>query len=482
VNSVNKKQNINRGKLFIQNMLVFGLSTVLTKLVPLIMLPIITAYLVDTADYGRYDMFLTIVEFGTNIAVLGLYDAMFREYFERDELQYKKTVTSTAITIVLISGISTFIILALLNKPFSKLFLGDFNSGKIVILAGFAVVLSSAERILAAPLKMENRRKMIIVLGVGGAVLHYAIAMAFVLMGMNYSGMIYANLVYVAIMVMIYVILNRYFFEIGTINNSVAKTLLKIGIPLMPTFIIYWVFHAMDKIMITNMIGLGDEGIYSVGAKVAQISQIIYTAFSMGWQYFAFSTMKDRDQVELNSKVMYYLSIASYAAFICISFLSDWIFSTFFRGDYSQGVIVFPYLFLSPLILMLFQVIGNQTIVYKKSYLNTISLLFGALTNLILNYILIRAIGIKGAAIATLLSYIVSFGAMIIIAIKNKWIIINRQFVLITIITTIFLAVSIFAPRFIQNVCGFISLAAIILITKDDIKRLMDNLIMHKEA
>lgn len=470
---MNEKQTQNRGKLFIQNMVVFGFSTVLTKLVPLIMLPIITAYLVDTADYGRYDMFLTIVEFGTNIAVLGLYDAMFREFFEKDELSYKKTVTSTALNIVLISGVATFCILTALNKLFSKLFLGDYASGKIVIIAGFVVLLSSAERILAAPLKMENKRKIIVLLGVGGAIFHYAIAMAFVLMGMNYSGMIYANVLYIAVMVVVYVVLNHRHFELGRVNGDVAKTLLKIGIPLMPTFIIYWVFHAMDKIMITNMMGLGDVGIYSVGSKVAQISQIIYTAFSMGWQYFAFSTMKDKDQIELNSKVMKYLSLASYVGFIIVTFADDFIFETFFRGDYVQGIVVFPYLFLSPLILMLYQVIGNQTIVYKKSYLNTISLLAGAATNLVLNYVLIQSIGIKGAAIATLFSYIVSFVCMILIALRHKWLVLEKDFVLTAITTFLFLMSVIFTGRTYQTIFGLIAVIIILVINKKEILSLL---------
>ena len=44
-------------------------------------------------------------------------------------------------------------------------------------------------------------------------------------------------------------------------------------------------------------------------------------------------------------------------------------FELFFKGEYIKGCIVAPYLFLGPLLLMLFQVIGNQFLVVKKTWL-----------------------------------------------------------------------------------------------------------------
>lgn len=72
--------------------------------------------------------------------------------------------------------------------------------------------------------------------------------------------------------------------------------------------------------MITNMIGIGATGIYSVGSKLEHASQLVYTAFAVGWQFFAFSTMKEDNQVKSNSIIFEYLGIISFAAtaFICV--------------------------------------------------------------------------------------------------------------------------------------------------------------------
>ena len=85
----------NRAKLFIENFIAYGAINALDKIVPLVMLPIVTRLLTDSADYGRFEMFNTIVGFGSAFAILGIYDAMFREYFEKDDEEYKSLVTST---------------------------------------------------------------------------------------------------------------------------------------------------------------------------------------------------------------------------------------------------------------------------------------------------------------------------------------------------------------------------------------------------
>lgn len=471
--NMNTKKEKNRLSLFIENMLAYGLTTVLEKLVPLIMLPIITGLLTDTADYGRYDMFNTIVQFGTNIAVLGMYDAMFREFFEKDDDNYRINVTSTAMTIVLFSSILVFLILAVFSSGFSRVFLGDSESKNIVILSAIAVVFSAYKNIVSAPIRMENKKKIYAFFSIGGSIVYYFIAILFVVNGLNYAGLIYANIIYVVISFIAYLCITKKYFVVKKWDTLVAKNLFKIGVPLLPTFLAYWVFHAMDKIMITNILGLGELGVYSVGAKVAQVSQIIYSAFAVGWQYFAFSRMKDSDQVELNTKVMEYLGVISFVAFMIAIIFDNFVFNLFFSGEYVRGVAVFPYLFLSPLILMLYQVVGNQTLVYKKSYLNTLCLVFGTITNFVLNCILIKHMGIQGAAIATLLSYVVSYICIMIVAQKMRWLNITKKYLTILILVFMFnIIYTIGDGLWINFLAGF-SVLLILLTYRQDIKKLI---------
>ena len=104
--------------------------------------------------------------------------------------------------------------------------------------------------------------------------------------------------------------------------------------------------------------------------------------------------------------VFEYLGVISYVITMFVCALSYEIFRLLFTEEYLKGYIVAPYLFLAPLLLMLFQVIANQFLVIKKTWPNMLILIAGALINVGLNYLLIPMIGIEGAAIATLAGYI----------------------------------------------------------------------------
>ena len=76
---------MNKFKLFIENFLVYGLGGIISKLIPLIMVPIVTRLMPNTEYYGISDLSNTVVQFGSAIAVIGMYDAMYRMFFEKED-------------------------------------------------------------------------------------------------------------------------------------------------------------------------------------------------------------------------------------------------------------------------------------------------------------------------------------------------------------------------------------------------------------
>jgi len=337
-----------------------------------------------------------------------MYDAMFREYFEKEDHQYRFDVTATANRIVLITSVIICAVFVFANASFSNLFFGTPIYGSVIIFAAFGMIISSNRQIIAAPTRMQNKRTVYVVSGLLGGLSYYGLAILLIYVGYSYFGLIYANIISAMLLLMFFGALNRKFFTLGKFNIYIAKELFKIGLPLVPVFLIYWVYHSVDRIMITNMLSTTELGIYAIGARVASISTFIYAAFAGGWQYFAFSTMKDGDQVALNSKVFEYLGAISFLSLIVLYPFLRPLFNVLFPATYWSGVVVVPYLYISPLLLMLFQVVGNQFLVIKKSYWSTITLSFGALANVLLNLLLIPFMGIEGAAVATLIGYSLS--------------------------------------------------------------------------
>jgi len=472
---------LSRAKLFLENFFVYGFITVLNKVLSLFLLPVMTRLLPDTSAFGVSEMYNVIVGFATPLAILGIYDAMFREFFEKDDQQYKYNVTATAEIIVLVSSIVISLILLVFNSFFSKLFFNTTKYRDIVIYSSISLIFSANVSIIQAPTRILNKRKVFIFSGLFQSVLSYAISIPLILLGFSYYGIIYSGLLTGAIMTIFFWFQNKKFFLDGKFDRNIARELFKIGLPLVPVFLIYWVYNSTDRIMITNMLGTGQLGIYSIGSRVAQISQLIYAAFAGGWQYFAFSTMRDEDQVDLVSRVFEYLGIISFLAFLAIVPFNNLIFALLFKGDYVKGSTVFPYLFLSPLLLMLFQTAGNQFIVVKKSYLSTISLSVGAGSNVLLNFLLIPKLGIVGASIATLIGYTMSVVIVAIITQKMGLFKVKLRFVL----SSFLVALDFVIMQLELGNLYLVNAALIVLITlmyKNDLKSIFARIRKKKEV
>ena len=234
-------------------------------------------------------------------------------------------------------------------------------------------------------------------------------------------------------MQIVFYFLNKEWFSWELFDKKIIRDLLQIAIPLLPNFLVYWVFNSFDKVMIAELLTVSEEGIYSVAAKIGQISQLIYVAFAGGWQYFSFVTMREKKQVEMNSKIFEYLGIISFVATMGLCSVSYLLFQLFFPKEYLKGYVVAPYLFLAPLLQMMFQVIANQFLVIKKTWPNLFILSGGALINVVLNYMLIPRIGIEGASIATLIGYIVSVTVCCFILNKMKLFVVSKKFLMCAI-------------------------------------------------
>ena len=435
------EKQINKLKLFTENFLVYGVGGIISKIIPLIMVPIVTRLMPDSSYYGISDLSNTLVSLASSLAVMGMYDAMYRLFFETDDDGYKKNVCSTALIFTLMTSFIVFIVMILIRQPLSRWFFGDKKYSYLIYVSAIATLVGATNSIISAPTRMQNQRKIFLVTNTISPILSYSISVALLLHGYYVIALPIAGVISSLTMEITFQILNKKWFSLKRFNKKILKDLLVIALPLLPNFLIYWVFNSSDRIMITNLLNVGESGIYSVGSKLGQASQLIYTAFAGGWQYFAFSTMREKDQVKSNSLIFEYLGVISFAAASLICALSYPIYKLLLEAEYLRSFIVAPYLFLAPLLQMLYQVACNQFLVVKKTWPNMFILSLGAVANIIMNYLLIPRIGIEGAALATLLGYIISDVICMIVLCRMKLMVISKRFFIDCILMLIFFVV-----------------------------------------
>ena len=445
-------------RLFMENFLVYGLGSIVSKIIPLVMLPVITRFIPDPVFYGLFDLSNTITSFGSAIAVLGMYDAMFRYFFERDDEEYRKDICSTAFLFTLGTSVGVFLLMLYFEREIAIFVFADEQYVFLVYLTAVATLLGATNSIISAPTRMQNKRKVFLVTNTLSPIIGYAISIPLLLNGHYIIALPLAGIISSFMLECAFAYMNYKFFSFHRFNGKYLLDMLKLAVPIAPSFLVYWVFNSADRLMISNILGVQANGIYSIGSKLGLASQFIYQAFAGGWQYFAFSTMKEENQVHSNSKVFEYLGLVSFISCMFICAISKEFYGLLFSREYVEGYIVSPYLFLAPLLLMLYQVIANQFLVIKKTWPGTLILTIGALSNVVFNYVLIPILGVEGAGIATLLGYVFTVFITAIILARMNLFMMSSRFILATIIMVLYFVIwrCYFVDDFLYGMVEFI--------------------------
>ena len=408
-----------RSRLFIENFLIYGVGGALSKVVPFVMTPIL-ARLYPATDYmGLNDSVSILVSFAAQVAILGVYDAMYRYFFEKESEEYRRRVTSSSLAILLVSGAVIAALLLVFRGSFASLIFAERQYESLIVIGAVTTYMTAINSVIAAPTRMRNLRLRYLGTNMACTVISYAIAIP-LLVNKHYAvAMPLAAMFSMILSSGIFAFYNRKDFSVSDVKSDFAKQLLRLGVPCMPSFLFYWVMSSAQRILITNMIGLGATGVYSVGAKMAAVSQLIYAAFSAGWQYFAFSTMKDSDHVKLISKVFDYLGGITFFCACVMAAVARPVFGLLFEPRYAEGAWVMPALFLAPLIQMLYQSIATQFMVIKKTGRGLVCLGPGSIVAIGLDFLLIPRIGIRGAAVAALAGFTVALVIMAVLLLRR---------------------------------------------------------------
>ena len=224
-------------KLFIQNFLVYGFGGIISKVIPLVMVPIVTRLMPSSEYYGLNDMTSTVTSFASALAIMGMYDAVFRLFFDNDDDRFKKQVCSTAFLFVIATSVAVAAILVLAREYIAEAFFKNPKYAYLVYLSAIATVTGASNSVISAPTRMQNQKKIFLITNTLGPVLSYSISVPLLLNGYYVIALPLAALISGLTMEVTFSILNRKWFSLKAFDPKLIKPLLSIAIPLLPNFV-----------------------------------------------------------------------------------------------------------------------------------------------------------------------------------------------------------------------------------------------------
>ena len=195
-----------------------------------------------------------------------------------------------------------------------------------------------------------------------------------------------------------------------TFKLSRAKILLKNSWPLILTGLMVTTYMKIDQIMIRNILSDFDLGQYAAAVRISESLYFIPIIISSSF-FPAILNAKNKNTKQYYDRIQSLLSFIFWTFVILaipLTFFSKFIFNFLYGLDYINSASVFTIHIWTGIFVGFGMISYDWYVAENLQILSFLRSLFGALSNIIFNLLLIEKYGIIGAAISTLLSQIIT--------------------------------------------------------------------------
>lgn len=398
---------INNLKHLFKHSIIYSLGNLSLKAIGLVLLPLYTSHL-STEDYGA----LTLLEVTSAIVVavfsFKLSTAMMRWCSVEKNNKKRKGLIFTTFSFSLLIIITLNAALSPFHSGLSALFFNDRGFGIYFLIL---IASASFEILNLYPLELIRMKEKsflyVLVVSVRLAVILSLNIYFIVHLQMGIKGVLLSQLIGhigVFLITLPFLLKNMHF----SLNLSELREMLKYGIPLVFSTISMMLLTMGDRYLIKHFLSFSEVGVYSLGYKIASVlNMFVIQSFQMGFLPIAYKMFDKPEADRYFSKTLTYLVMVMVIIGSAISMFSKELIEGF-----AKNPAFFAAYKIVPLIVFAFILKGTQYVFslglhfVKKTRYNAIIVMSIAMVNIILNIILIPLLGINGAAIATIICWL----------------------------------------------------------------------------
>lgn len=392
---------MNSYKRLINNSIIFAIGNFGSRLISLILVPIYTYYL-TTSEFGTLDLVNATIVMVVPIISMDMYDAVLR--FVMDEDNSDTEVLSNSLVIIflgMIVGVISYPILSYYN------FLNGYLEYMYLI-----VFLQIIRMTFSQYTRAMGRMKLFAFSGILLTMLTGIFNIIFLIgLGWGLDGYFRA-LVFSNIVTIIY--LNSQLeihknIQWKAINKNMVKSLLRYTIPLVPNTLMWSLINFSSRYFIVSFIGISANGLFAIASKIPAIINTISQIFYQSWVLSAIEEKDNKNISYFYSNVFKYYSSIIFVSLSALVLVIKVIFEVLFASQYFLGWKVAPILLLSTAFSILSSFLGATYISTKETTGVFRTSIYGGISSLILNVLLIPTIGLIGAGISSAVSFLIMF-------------------------------------------------------------------------
>ena len=363
-----------------------------------IFLSIILARSLGPESFGILNYLLAFLFLFTSLSSLGMNPILVNQIVKNKDRNNHITIMNAYYFRFIFSLFNYLIFIFLINI---------LNKNQIYLnyslIIGIGIIFKSCE-VFFSYFEAKSLSKYIVISQLVGLISSAIIVFYVINKNLDYIYIYYALILDI---ILVFILINTfYYLKISTffirINLLVLKNIILKSFPVLISSLSIILYMRIDQIMINAIVDEYNLGVYSVSVRYIEIFHFIPKIIMISLLPILLLSKKyNLDLLKLNSVIFKLSLILMIFVFLSSDFLIPFIFSDI----YIDSVATTKILSFS-IIFVFFGVTNEHWYVsnnLQKYY--AIYVFLGALTNALLNYILISKFGIEGAAYATIITY-----------------------------------------------------------------------------
>ncbi len=377
---------------------IFAVGSFTTKLIYFFLMPIYTVAL-TTYDFGLADLLNNSLQLIIPIFTLCIPDAIFR--FSLDKDADFRALLSNGLNIIF-SGI--LLVCGIIGIVYV------YNPQSYWFIFALLFFTESLKTLFAQFTRGIGNVKTYAVNGIIAAIVLLILSFIFLRIlkwGINGYLLAFVLANTTSIMYLLFVADVRKYISITKGNKLLVKGMLSFSLPLIPNMLSWWLTNISSRYIIAGFCGLSASGLFSAASKLPALINVIASVFQLSWQFASVKEYQESDKSDFYSTVFrFYSFIIIVAGSLILSFI-PYISRFLLKGDFYDAWSYTPLLLFSAILGCYSIFFGTFYSVVKDNKKAMYTTLTGSIVSVILCFCLIPFIGVVGALIANVLSYIV---------------------------------------------------------------------------
>jgi len=378
-------------------------ASILSKLIAVLLLPLYTRYLTPS-DYGAAEVMIVAVIASSIVIRFGVIEALLRFYYIADEDPDEVVRTGFA-SLFWTTALGAAIALAF-AEPISEALLDRPDAELARIAIGGLWVLTLYEYLIAL-LRVDERARAYFVFTMANTLVAIPATVWFVVLeDLGAEGLLLGTFG-AALPFLGWLAVDQRRRLSLLPDLPLLGRLVRFGLPTMPAELSLYSLNFIDRILLVRFAGLAEAGLYSLAIKFAQAINVLVRGFQLAWPPLAYSIEDDDEARRAYSLIVtWFMAVCTFVV-VGMWLLSRWIVRAlaapeFFEAHEAIGLLTAG-MTLYALYLVLVVILGRT----GRTEYNFPATVVATAANIVLNLVLIPPLGIVGAALALVASYLV---------------------------------------------------------------------------